>query len=796
MKRVFLLSFLLLLAGSLFAQNEWMNQRSIDPGDVAIRYKPGKILDNGKTIWLCGEAVSPARCWSFRSTDGGKTWLKGAQVTGQTAGVDAIDANTAIMGLTDGSIVKTTDAGASWKKVHSYTGGEPWFDGVRFVDKNIAIGFGDGDASGHYYVCRSTDAGESFTQIPYSQLPVAGKSTYANFTYGTPMDVYGNNVWLTCYPDEGSDYYLIKSTDAGLTWKSIKLDSTTASIMGISFLNDQVGMCVNASNVTYLTQDGGSKWTKVTTPTGMLVRNAYALRGKNKFYIIGNADDINKTSVIYWTNDLGTTWTKDFVPLADNAAIIRPYAAVMYDENMGFAFGRDKVIYQTGTPTITKNFEVAAEVWPKGLIYKPGIIMDNGNTIWFNGHDVTGNRDTYSFLSTDGGKNFKTGTKVSGRTAGIDAFSSTTAIMATFDGKIVRTTDGGKTWAKTHEYKISGDVGFFDGLKILDANTAIAFGDGEAPGKPYICRSTDKGLTFSQIPYAQLPNMGDTYYGYASYGTCITSYKTNVWIATYGDAGTMGYVLRSSDAGSSWWVSTRLSFANRRFLSISFANGKYGMAVDNVRDLFLIINGGDIWAPVNKPTYPTGTVAIYNVTGIPETNIFVAGGLISDTLDKTKKYYGTFYTRELGPTWTQIPAPFAGKGGTSDYIIGGAYLNEGMGYAFSQGGFVLKLGTGIPTKVEDPAGILSVPQEFALEQNYPNPFNPSTNIKFKLTQTEHVNLVIYDALGKVVATLINDNITAGEHTYTFNANQLSSGVYFYALKAGNKIETRKMMLMK
>jgi len=793
MKRVFLLSFLILIAGVLFAQNEWMNQRTINPGDVAIRYKPGKILDNGQTIWVCGEAVTPARCWSFRSTDGGKTWLKGTQVSGQTAGIDAIDANTAVMGLTDGSIVKTTDAGISWKKVHSYTGGEPWFDGVKYINKDVVIGFGDGDVSGHYYICKSTDGGETFAQIPYSQLPVAGKSMYANFTYGTSMDVYGNNVWLALYPDEGTDYYIVKSTDAGTTWKATKVDSTASSILGISFLNDKTGMAVNGSFVTLLTTDGGEKWTKVKTPAGMTVRNAYALRGKNRFYVLGNADDVNLTPVIYWTSDMGMSWEKDFVPLPDNASMIRLFAAVMHDENTGIAMGRDKVIYQKGTPEITKNFEVAAEVWPKGLVYKPGIVLNNGNTVWFCGHEVAGNRDTYSFVSTDAGKNFKTGTKVTGRTAGIDAFNATTALMATADGKILRTTDGGTTWTKVHEYKIAGDVGFFDGLKILDANTVIAFGDGEAAGKPYFCRSTDKGLTFKAIPNNELPTLGETIYGYFSYGGCITSYKNNVWLATYGSSTSMGYVLRSVDAGASWWVSTRQSFSGRYFASISFANGKYGMAVDNLRNLFLIINGGDIWAPINKPTYPTGTVTIYSVTGIPETNLFVAGGIISDTLDKTKKYYGTFYTRDLGQTWKHIPAPYSK---TTDYVIGGAYLNESFGYAFTNGGFPLKLGTGIPTKVEDPAGILTVPQEFALDQNYPNPFNPSTNIKFRLNQAEHVKLVIYDALGKEITTLINDNMNAGEHTFNFMANNLSSGVYFYTLKAGNRIETRKMMLMK
>jgi hypothetical protein len=90
----------------------------------------------------------------------------------------------------------------------------------------------------------------------------------------------------------------------------------------------------------------------------------------------------------------------------------------------------------------------------------------------------------------------------------------------------------------------------------------------------------------------------------------------------------------------------------------------------------------------------------------------------------------------------------------------------------------------------------ALPTEFTLGQNYPNPFNPSTTINFALPQSSDVQIVVYDMLGKAVATLVNKNHTAGQHTVTFNASQLSSGIYFYQIKAGSFIETRKMTLIK
>jgi hypothetical protein len=90
---------------------------------------------------------------------------------------------------------------------------------------------------------------------------------------------------------------------------------------------------------------------------------------------------------------------------------------------------------------------------------------------------------------------------------------------------------------------------------------------------------------------------------------------------------------------------------------------------------------------------------------------------------------------------------------------------------------------------------------FILKQNYPNPFNPSTVISWHLPKSSPVSLKIYDILGNEITTLINEYQNAGEHSMTFNVQQikyhiLSSGVYFYQLKAGSNILTKKMLYLK
>jgi hypothetical protein len=89
-----------------------------------------------------------------------------------------------------------------------------------------------------------------------------------------------------------------------------------------------------------------------------------------------------------------------------------------------------------------------------------------------------------------------------------------------------------------------------------------------------------------------------------------------------------------------------------------------------------------------------------------------------------------------------------------------------------------------------------VPTEYILEQNYPNPFNPTTTIKYSIPHASKIKIQIYDILGREVATVINEMKSAGTYTATFNAANMSSGVYFYRLQAGSFTETKKLLLLR
>jgi hypothetical protein len=102
-------------------------------------------------------------------------------------------------------------------------------------------------------------------------------------------------------------------------------------------------------------------------------------------------------------------------------------------------------------------------------------------------------------------------------------------------------------------------------------------------------------------------------------------------------------------------------------------------------------------------------------------------------------------------------------------------------------------GIKIPTSVIDrPTSQIG----FSLSQNYPNPFNPTTLIRYRLANNGAVTLRVYDILGRLVKTLVNERQSVGEHLVTFNASNLPSGVYFYHLQAGTFTETKKLTILK
>ncbi len=101
-----------------------------------------------------------------------------------------------------------------------------------------------------------------------------------------------------------------------------------------------------------------------------------------------------------------------------------------------------------------------------------------------------------------------------------------------------------------------------------------------------------------------------------------------------------------------------------------------------------------------------------------------------------------------------------------------------------------------PSMVKSTTQAYLLPSKTKLLSNYPNPFNPSTTIKYQLKKPGFVSLKVYDILGREVANLVNEYKDTGFYSVTFNANNLSSGLYIYRLKINGYVSSKKMLLTK
>ena len=183
---------------------------------------------------------------------------------------------------------------------------------------------------------------------------------------------------------------------------------------------------------------------------------------------------------------------------------------------------------------------------------------------------------------------------------------------------------------------------------------------------------------------------------------------------------------------------------------------------------------------------------------ISEKSVVVGAFLTDDKGDSSGSAY--IFSRE-GSNWVEGAKLLAFDGSASDwfgwsvaiagdYAVVGAYLdddngeNSGSAYVYS----------GILVGIDDEKGEL--PTEFALSQNYPNPFNPNTVIKYTLPNRSEVKLIIYNLRGEEVALLFNGTMPAGNHRISWDASNFASGIYFYRLRAGDYVQTKKMVFLK
>ncbi len=216
-----------------------------------------------------------------------------------------------------------------------------------------------------------------------------------------------------------------------------------------------------------------------------------------------------------------------------------------------------------------------------------------------------------------------------------------------------------------------------------------------------------------------------------------------------------------------------------------YSFGGYDGSTSDIIYVYDIAN--DVWMQKGTTPQPTSAISV----AVYGEDIFVIG----DYAEENRFWKYNVPTE----TWTSYTSNLIGRRHSSVavmndrlYVIGGVAKNSGA-YRFLnivQSTDLTQLVTS--AEKEELSAI-----NFSLEQNYPNPFNPTTKINFSIPSESKVQLKIFDSLGRLVKTILNEELAAGNHTIDFDASSLSSGVYFYQLNVNNKwVQSRKMTLLK
>jgi photosystem II stability/assembly factor-like uncharacterized protein len=325
-----------------------------------------------------------------------------------------------------------------------------------------------------------------------------------------------------------------------------------------------------------------------------------------------------------------------------------------------------------------------------------------------------------------------------------------------------KTTDGGRTWGKKVLSSVAGDVGLQ--VQFVDENVGWVSIYHTSTESMSLLRSIDGGNSWSPMT----DTAGIFCFVDANNGWAIGGQK----------------IYHTTDGGKTWPVQYTSATPGSLY-ALQFTDRNNGWVVGDSSMILKTTDGGSNWIPITNAGIGSGTRS----KGLFFLNANI-GWIGSKTQGVAGSYGIILHTTNAGSSWSTQLFP----GSDSDNVWSIFFWDENNGWFTSDAGQIGHATTGGATGVEKLSS--SIPSGYSLCQNYPNPFNPTTNISFTLPSTSFVTLKVFDLIGREVATLVSEELSAGTHVQQWNASAMASGIYFYRLHAGSFSETRKLVLLK
>ncbi|MGE5362627.1 MAG: YCF48-related protein [Bacteroidota bacterium] len=688
-------------------------------------------------------------------------------------------------------LYKTQDGGKTWLPVTLptvfkaervvFNGQNGWVFGVKNKTKSI--------------LSITSDGGKTWVDGTINVF--ANYTLQKNFSVSFPTATTGYAVVSAKFPPAYKTicYYVLKTEDGGKTWAKQDSAASTGGVMlpAVAFYDQNKGVFVGNKKVLMkYTEDGGKTWNASTIDND---RTFMSVRWLDANTAIASGDGFSTTKIttpVYKTTDGGKTW---------NATAVPGYAKGRYlyfknsTEGVCAGIGEKGGVFVMNTTDGGNNWAIQNYQFPSSINALSGF-----------GDDIYGLGSGSQIVKTsDLGKNWTSIVE--------DGFAIIQDIIPV-DGEIHALNANGEFYSydvRTQKMKLISSTGIFKAGRIdfADAKKGIMIKENRS-----ILGTSDAGRTWTTvldtIPYntnnkAFSVSFPDNQKGYALFSN--TAYKNII-------------LMETTDGGATWNQIHSSTIANSPN-DMQFFDALNGVITCDKMNVLVTRDGGKTWADAVLPSelstlYASSAVNAVCIAG-ESTAYFAADGVLFKTNDKAatftivdvkpaegadKNYYDVdmagnkgvavsyngsiFLTNDGGSTWT-TDLTFNGK----DLLYTCSVDKEGIFVGSSEGRIY---GLDVATAVEEKPAVVS---DYKLYNSYPNPFNPSTVIRFSLPKTENVTMKIYNAIGKEVSTLLDaKTFAAGEHSVTFSAGNLPTGLYLCRIQAGTFTAVNKLLLIK